>query len=65
MKILMVNDEIREEDEILGDGVESIIVKMKDGRKITITDENGRLGIESNEKYLSVTPFSPNSICVD
>jgi hypothetical protein len=52
-------------DEVFEEGIDRVIVEASNGVKFVITEDNGKLCIESSEKYMTVTPFDTNVIGVE
>ena len=64
MKVVTVETR-HDDDEIFEEGVERVIVEASNGVKFMITEDNGRLCIESSEDYMTVAPCDTNCICVE
>lgn len=63
MKIVTVETKL-DGDEVF-EGVDRIIIKTSNGASFTITEDDGQLCIESDEKRMTVTPCDTNCICVE
>ncbi len=54
-----------QDDEIFEEGIEEIIIKASNGVTYGITESDGRLCIESSEKYMTFTPFDTKTIGIE
>lgn len=64
MKVVTVETKL-DGDEIFEEGVDRIIIKTSNGVNFTITEDKGKMCIESSDTYMTVMPCDTNCICVE